>query len=550
VPPGQTASPADAPHMAKLETPNAMPAVTALPGAKNYRLAGLEVTPATGAPRAYQLIYIDFNATRAEAKVRSLAQSVVPELTQRDQFPQNITIDRCYIHGSDTQDVREGVAANGVAVAVVDSYISDIHDSTSDSQAIIAYRTPGPIKVVHNFLSATTEDVMFGGAGGAKNVYVPSDLEIRRNHFFKPLSWQRPGITVPPHIKWAVKNNLEFKSGQRAIVTGNVMENNWLSAQVGYSVLLTVRTAGGGNNVVVDDITIDSNILKNVDAGFNTLEHDDVCKPPNYPDCTNPGETKRVRISNNLVLLSPENNGSHHTGFGVSIDLTDTIFQHNTVMMQDGSKCWNSIFFNGRAHIGWPPSRSFTQNLAILDNVLCRQPTGDFGGQGTEGLKNYMGDPPPLDKRFTGNVMLVMVNDKAGSFPGKNSLQMKFRFADPAKNNFQLVSPSWTKTSDGKVAGIDQAALDAAMKAEAVPQPIVQPQVATLQSGQTAQFVSSAAASSWTLNPETGSVTPQGLYTAPATVADPTGVTVCAKGTTPEPECASIVLMPAAAPAR
>ena len=121
---------------------------------------------------------------------------------------------------------------------------------------------------------------MFGGAGGANNPYVPSDIEIRRNHFFKPRSWQVPGITIPPHNRWVVKNNLEFKDAQRVIVTGNVLENNWVSGQVGMSVLLTVRTAGGGNNAVVNDITIDSNLIKNVDAGFNALEHDDRASLP------------------------------------------------------------------------------------------------------------------------------------------------------------------------------------------------------------------------------------------------------------------------------
>ena len=39
---------------------------------------------------------------------------------------------------------------------------------------------------------------MFGGGGGADNPYVPSDIEIRNNHFFKPEWWAAPGITLPP----------------------------------------------------------------------------------------------------------------------------------------------------------------------------------------------------------------------------------------------------------------------------------------------------------------------------------------------------------------
>ena len=45
----------------------------------------------------------------------------------------------------------EGVQANVTNLAVIDSYISDIHDSTTDSQAIVAYLSPGPIKIVNNY---------------------------------------------------------------------------------------------------------------------------------------------------------------------------------------------------------------------------------------------------------------------------------------------------------------------------------------------------------------------------------------------------------------
>lgn len=58
-------------------------------------------------------------------------------------LPHSITVDRCYVHGSPAQDIREGVQANGTNFAVIDSYISDIHQSVADSQAILAYLTPG-----------------------------------------------------------------------------------------------------------------------------------------------------------------------------------------------------------------------------------------------------------------------------------------------------------------------------------------------------------------------------------------------------------------------
>ncbi len=297
--------------MAKLTTPNTMAVFILAPGANHYRLVGLEITSnstkggnTTANPPTNNFTYYLIGWNNAIG----LAE------------PDSITVDRSYIHGSDTQDVGQGVQANGSNFAVIDSYISDIHESTFDSQAILAYWTPGPIKIVNNFLSATTEDVMFGGAGGYNNPYVPSDIEIRRNHFFKPLAWDSCGVhgtvgkgqLLPngtactiPH-QWDEKNNLEFKSAQRAIVTGNTFENTWVSGQTGSSVLFTIRTSQSGNIAVVDDIELASNILTNVDRGFATLEQDDQCGASHgYPNCTNPGESRRVWVHNNLILLSP-----------------------------------------------------------------------------------------------------------------------------------------------------------------------------------------------------------------------------------------------------
>ena len=455
--------------MPKIQTPNSMAAITVLPGAANYRLVGLEITPAAGAPRVYHLVNIDTATSDVEAHLRSLAQGVAPALV-KDQLPHNITIDRCYIHGSDQQDVRQGIIANGTAVAVIDSYISDIHDSTMDSQGIFAYRTPGPIKIVNNFISSTTENIMFGGAGGATNLYVPSDIEIRRNWLYKPLSWI-PMSTIPP-FKWTVKNNLEFKSGQRAIVTGNLLENNWASGQMGFAVVLTPRTATAndcGPNSVVDDIVIESNILRNVVSGFSTLAQDDGCKPPG---CKWPGEEKRVKIDNNLILFMPSTSAGWARNWGLigAVNLTDVVFQHNTMVLADYSGADQSLYFIGVQGWPWPPSQSYTHNLWVLDNVLSRQPSGDSAGLlGTRGLTYYMGDPAPVDKRFMGNVMYVPPGDTMPSYPPKNSLQAKIAFADPAAGNYQLTAPKWTQTSDGALAGINNASLQAAMNPDVGP---------------------------------------------------------------------------------
>jgi hypothetical protein len=61
-----------------------------------------------------------------------------------------------------------------------------------------------------------------------------------------------------------------------------------------------------------------------------------------------------------------------------------------------------------------------------------------------------------------GNVMYVPASDTLHSFPHKNNLATKITYADPATGNYQLTSPKWTQTSDGKIAGVDMAVLQTA----------------------------------------------------------------------------------------
>ena len=449
--PGTRVNPAtDLASLPQIVTLNAEPPITVPPGASYYRLVGLEITSAsthgcdlTAVPPVncwtYDLVYVG-------------GLPLGP-------LPSNITVDRCYLHGSATQDVRQGVIANGSSIAVIDSYISDIHESILDSQAVLAYVSPGPLKVVDNYLSATTEDVMFGGGGGPKNPYVPSDIEFRNNLLFKPLQWAQPGITLPPNNQWTEKNNLEFKSARRVLVDGNTMENTWVSAQTGFSVLFTVRTGQSGNLAVVDDITFTNNILDNVTSGFSTLYRDNSCGKPPYTECTNQGEAKRILVYNNLILFrDPQLPGTpSNWGLLLDPDMTDFVFEHNTTVPASGTNCYQSIFFNVYQGTPWPPTQSITQDVWILDNALCRQPTGGWGAQGTEGLNYYMGDPAPLAPRYLGNVMYVPDANPVETWPVHNdATTIPFVYVNASQGDYQLATPDWTQTSDGKPAGVIQ----------------------------------------------------------------------------------------------
>ena len=175
------------------------------------------------------------------------------------------------------------------------------------------------------------------------------------------------------------------------------------------------------------------------------------------------------------MLLSGENEKAHHTGLAVAVDMTDFVFQHNTVVMGDQSKCFASIYFNVPQGEAWPLAQSSTHNVWILDNVLCRQPTGDWGGQGTAGLQSYMKDPPPLDPRFRGNLMMVQGGDQSQTWPPLNGVTgSRFNFVDPAHEDYGLVPGKQTKFAGDLLPGVNMPALLEAIKNVNGPSPAVE----------------------------------------------------------------------------
>ncbi len=140
----------------------------------------------------------------------------------------------------------------------------------------------------------------------------------------------------------------------------------------------------------------------------------------------------------------------------------DVVFQHNTMVSAPSTPCWNSIYF--RVGGQTPPFTNLTNNIWILDNALCRQPTGDWGLQGTTGVTQYMGMPstPPYDisQRFYGNVMYAPPGERVQTWPVHNyATPVPFTYVNPAAGDFQLLTPNWTDTSDGNISGVQSSSL-------------------------------------------------------------------------------------------
>src|SRR5207244_3792056 len=199
---GQRMKRSYAPLLAKIVNPDGDAAIRSERRAHHYRLVGLEVTVADGVTDNNGLVLFG-DGSGAQ---NSLA--VVPH---------DLILDRTYIHGNATGNVSRCVGFNSAATAVIDSYLSACHANGQDAQAIGGWNGPGPFKIVNNYLEASGENVMFGGADPAIPNLIPSDIEIRRNYFFKPLAWRASGA-------WTVKNLLELKLGRRVLIQGNIFE--------------------------------------------------------------------------------------------------------------------------------------------------------------------------------------------------------------------------------------------------------------------------------------------------------------------------------------
>ncbi len=441
--PGLRIGPASSSAMPKLISPNAAPVVTALTGAHHFRFIGIEFGVASAVSINYGLI--------------SLGGS---NQTSLEQVPHDFVLDRCYVHGNNVGDVSRGVALNCVRGAVIDSYIANIHGVGFDTQALAAWNTPGPLKVVNNYLEGAGENVLFGGVDPAIFGLVVSDIEFKRNHLAKPLSWNplEPGYGG---THWSVKNIFELKNAQRVLIDGNIFEYNWIDGQNGTAILFTPRNQEGGAPwCVVQDVTFTNNIVRHTAAAINILGNDDIHSAQ---------PLQRIKIKNNLLV---DVGNSRWGGSGILFYLLDATayvtIDHNTAFHSG-----NIITTEGRQHT----SLVYTNNLTPhnLYGVI-----GSGYGPGNPSLNAYF---PACT--FAKN---ILAGGSASIYPTNNFFPPSLDavgFIDRAGENYRLSITSLYKNAgtDGKDIGADIDAIEDAIS-DSTP-PGNRPPVVTISSSAT-----------------------------------------------------------------
>lgn len=458
-PTGNSAFPTQKDAMPKVVStnPSGLPCFRTMPSAHHFRFVGLEITVDTNVLNNYGLMFLG----DASAAQNSL-----------DKAPHDLVVDRCYIHGHTKATImKAGVLLNCANSAVLNSHISDFHSVGYDTYAIGVTNGPGPFVIVNNYLEAAGENILFGGAAPAIPGLVPSDIEVRNNHFFKPFSWR---IGHPDYAgkHWTIKNLFELKTGVRVLLDGNILENVWADlpvGQSGYAIVLTVRSEGGAApQADVSDIAVTNNIIRHAGAGISLSGHDSP---------TAGLQSRRIKIANNLFddidgpAYGDGNIFGPNDGTFIKIGDPDHVsIDHNTVF-QSGPVTW---------------AYGSTANIAFTNNIFnCF--VSDGGYQGLYGPGFAQGGNGPMGAYFPGVTDAgqglhknVLIGGNAAQYSNYSTLSQNYfpataaavGFVDVANGAadyhlYALANTSAFKNAaaDGSDIGVDMVRLDSALMA-------------------------------------------------------------------------------------
>ena len=427
-------------------------------GANHYRLIGLEITRAV-----------------PDARVQNL---ISPEgHTPAD----HLVFDRMWLHGTAQDETTRGIYVAGTAyVSIVDSYFSDFHcvavtGSCVDAQAIAGGGGDlggGPYKIVNNFLEASGESVIFGGGPATTT---PTDIEIRHNHMYKPLTWKpdQPGFVGGTSGRpFIVKNLFELKNAQRVLFEGNILENTWGGfSQKGFAIVLTPKNQSP--NVCplcrVTDVTLRYNRVSHMGGGMEIA---------NVLSDTKGASTAGERISIHDMVFD-DIDGAAYQGFGMFAVISSVTPKLRDVLLEHITAFPPRVLFGVGGTVGEQKILNFVfRNNIVSAGELQLRTTGG----GPTNCASRQPQPEALlnscfqDIQFTHNVVVGSTGawPKENFFPGNFSDVGFVNFKNGNGGDYHLCTapkqPASCKGAskyakagtDGKAPGADIDAIDAA----------------------------------------------------------------------------------------
>ncbi len=424
-PQGERVKPAHSQYMPKIVTSNVSPAIDAAQGANYYRFIGIEITD-DGHSSPYGPVLPGGGTGNFNYGLISIGQ--LGRDTQLSHLPHHIIFDRNYIHGQPTTHVKYGISFDGMHIAAIDSYISDIHAAGQDSQAIRGINGPGPFKIVNNHLEGSGENILFGGADPSINGLIPSDVEIRNNYIYKPLTWKETHSSYAG-INWVNKNLFETKNIQRMLFEGNVLENSWADGQEGFGFVMKSSNQDGGCPwCVSQDHTIRNNILRNTDngAGIHGLDM--------YSGGGGIGQ-RRVLFEQNLFENVGRRSIQITQGAATQEDIT---IRHNTIWSNYPNGYPGAIILDGG---GVVVNKLTIENNIFVPGISGYTIIGSGVPWGTPSLNHHT-----TNWTVRGNAFVANPDSIANTLVGNlYKTRANGGFVDANANNFTLTSTSSLK---------------------------------------------------------------------------------------------------------
>lgn len=445
LPEGTRVVAADASLMPKLyATGVEQPVFLFTAGNAKYRFVGLDVTFAPSG--------VSWPAEGAGNGMFGFFLSTSESATDAD-YPSDIVIDRCYVHGTLGLNCKRGIFMNAKNVAVIDSRISEIVGSAStDGQCFAVTSGAGPYKIVNNYLDQASlgEHVAFGG-GNAR--ITPADIEVQRNHFTVPFAWYAAGRSL--------KNLYEMKVGFRSLIQSNVFENYFTKGVGSQYFAVTLKTVDQEGNVPatgVRDCTMRLNEFKNV-SGWLQL----AAQPEAY---LGHGGTamNRVELTSNRVLDPTNDYTTAAKVYAIQNDvLIDNLrMRHNTIRRYDNAGD-EPVMFLPFAGTNGSLDQEFTDNLWVYTDTtlgLWWQNTDLLSSKGLVGYNAVTNNG--VIGAYTGN---AMTNPELPDLPTGNTSVASIAAADLAASTYALnpSSPLKGTATSGRDPGAVHALIDTAI---------------------------------------------------------------------------------------
>jgi hypothetical protein len=378
--------------LAAIRSPNGQPALRTAARAHHWRLELLEFRPSP----SLDATLVEFG-TSAQATL--------------EVVPRDLVVDRCYFHGDPSRGQKRGLAINSAATTIVNSYFADFKHRSQESQAIAGWNGPGPFVIENNYLEGSGVTFLLGGADPSIPGLIPSDVTFRRNLVSRPEAWREE--------RWSVKNLFELKNARRVLVEENIFENNWLSAQVGYAILMTVANSNGRAFwVTVEDVTFRHNVVRHAGGGLNILGRDQHGDPS--------GVARGIRISGNLFYdIDKERWGGAGNFMQILHGPEDLIVERNTVI------------HNGAVISADGPKQTPGLRFIFRDNLMRHNQIGVHGSGrsiGSDSLDAYF-----PGAQFSRN---VLAGGRASRYPPDNLFpseeEFESSFVDFANQDYRL----------------------------------------------------------------------------------------------------------------